>query len=108
MTSLKLSSALLASAVVLSISPSTEPTRLCRNPSVKGTSDRDVLFGTPARDVIAAGKGPDTVFALGGNDLICGGRGKDTLHGGDGSDMASGGRNSDLCIEVEVRRSCHE
>jgi len=65
----------------------------CRGRLAKivGTSDDDVLYGTPSRDVIWGGEGDDVIHGSLGNDLLCGGPGADLVHGGRGNDIVEGG-----------------
>jgi Ca2+-binding RTX toxin-like protein len=58
----------------------------------RGTRGRDVIVGTPGRDVIKAKRGSDLVCGRGGNDVINGARGVDALAGDSGDDTVKGGR----------------
>lgn len=71
---------------------------LCQTVPVNriGTSDRDVLRGTPGPDGILAFGGNDRVRALGGNDGVCAGPGKDRVSGGGGKDRLRGEGGRDL------------
>ena len=60
------------------------------------TDGDDVLYGTPAGDVLDTGAGNDIVLGLSGNDTILGGEGNDLIHGGDGDDMLDGGAGDDV------------
>lgn len=46
---------------------------------IKGTRDRDALFGTDAGEVIKGGRGQDFIDGRGGDDVLFGGRGADTF-----------------------------
>ena len=59
------------------------------------TDGDDVIFGTPAADVIDAGAGNDIVIGLAGDDTIFGGEGDDLIYGGDGDDWLEGGAGND-------------
>ena len=61
--------------------------------TVVGTSQDDVLRGTPGRDVIAGWAGRDTIRGGGGADVICGGADSDRLFGGPGNDRLFGEGN---------------
>jgi Ca2+-binding RTX toxin-like protein len=62
-----------------------------RQAKILGTEGDDVLRGTPDRDVIWGGKGQDTIYGSLGNDLLCGGPDADLIHGGRGNDEVDGG-----------------
>jgi Ca2+-binding RTX toxin-like protein len=62
-----------------------------RQAKIVGTDGDDKLRGTPQRDVIWGGLGDDEIVASLGNDLVCGGPGADLLHGGRGNDRVDGG-----------------
>ncbi len=68
-----------------------EPRCHGRLATIVGTGGDDVLRGTPERDVIWGGPGDDEIHGSLGNDLICGGPGADLLHGGRGNDEVDGG-----------------
>lgn len=65
--------------------------------TIAGSGKRDVMIGTPRRDVIYSGAGNDVVRGRGGRDLICTGPGADKAFGGGGRDRLSGGPGRDLC-----------
>ncbi len=69
-----------------------------RTPDIVGTDGNDVLRGTPERDVIYGGKGDDEIFGSLGNDLLCGGPGDDVIHGGRGNDEVYGEGGTDRVI----------
>ena len=62
-----------------------------RQAKIVGTDGNDVIRGTPDRDVIWGGRGEDTIFGSLGNDLLCGGPDADVVHGGRGNDEVDGG-----------------
>jgi Ca2+-binding RTX toxin-like protein len=62
-----------------------------RQAEIVGTDGNDMLRGTPERDVIWGGAGDDEIYGSLGNDLLCGGPGADLIHGGRGNDEADGG-----------------
>jgi CSLREA domain-containing protein len=63
-----------------------------------GGNARDVLRGTPGRDVFALFAGNDEAKGLGGGDVICAGRGSDKLRGGRGRDKLLGGKGRDTLL----------
>jgi len=71
--------------------------QLCRGrePTILGTSGRDVIYGTEGPDIIHGLAGNDRIYGLGGNDIICGGGGNDIIEGGGGNDRLSGNLGSD-------------
>lgn len=80
-------------------------------PTIVGTSGRDVLRGTPDRDVISALEGNDLLLGLEGDDVLCGGPGEDTLRAGPGSDSLIGGADRDSCHQgtgAGSRASCDD
>jgi len=91
--------ALVPLAAVLALgaaAPSDEDDSRChgRKAKIVGTDGDDQLRGTPQRDVIWGGLGDDEIVASLGNDLVCGGPGSDLLHGGRGNDTVDGGPGS--------------
>ena len=66
--------------------------------TVVGTSQDDVLRGTPGRDVITGWAGRDKIRGGGGADVICGGADSDRLFGGPGNDRLFG-EDSDNATE---------
>jgi hypothetical protein len=67
-----------------------------RIPTIVGTPDPDLLFGTPGPDVILALGGDDLIFGGGGRDYICAGTGDDVVYGEGGRDFIKGGPGNDL------------
>lgn len=66
--------------------------------SLEGTSDNDVIVGTPGNDSIDGGTGDDLVCGGSGNDDIDGGIGDDDLCGDGGNDTMDGGiGDDDMC-----------
>jgi len=74
--------------------------QLCkgREPTILGTSGRDVIYGTAGPDIIHGLAGKDKIYGLGGNDIICGGGGNDVIKGGDGRDLLIGNSGNDRLI----------
>ena len=58
--------------------------------TIVGNTRSNDLRGTPQRDVIWGGEGNDKISGLGGNDLICGGEGSDRIAGGPDNDTIYG------------------
>ena len=58
--------------------------------TIVGNTRSNDLRGTPQRDVIWGGDGNDKISGLGGNDLICGGEGSDRIAGGPDNDTIYG------------------
>jgi Ca2+-binding RTX toxin-like protein len=56
---------------------------------------REHLYGGPANDIVAGGRGGDNLFGGAGNDVLVGGSGSDHLYGGPGDDVLYGGPNRD-------------
>ncbi len=85
--------AFVTSVAVAAEDNTTIETPVChgRQAKIVGTEGNDVLRGTPDRDVIWGGKGEDTIFGSLGNDLLCGGADADVVHGGRGNDEVDGG-----------------
>lgn len=54
--------------------------------TIRGTADRDTLWGSDSDDLFQALKGNDTIYAFGGDDTLDGGAGKDILWGDGGAD----------------------
>lgn len=54
---------------------------------LNGTTENDLIEGTPEADEITALAGDDTVFGDDNNDIINAGEGNDTIFGGTGSDV---------------------
>ena len=55
------------------------------------TNGDDVVFGSPARDIINLSGGDDIACLFDGNDIVDGEGGADTLIGGEGADRLDGG-----------------
>ncbi len=84
----------LAAVVFIAAAPAPEeedPRCHGRQADVVGTDGNDELRGTPERDVIWGGGGDDSIHGSLGNDLLCGGPGADLVHGGRGNDEVDGG-----------------
>jgi Ca2+-binding RTX toxin-like protein len=93
--------AVLAVVVFIGATPSEEEeTPRChgRQAEIVGTEGDDLLRGTPERDVIWGGGGDDEIHGSLGNDLLCGGPGDDLIHGGRGNDEVDGGGGTDRVI----------
>ena len=60
---------------------------------IRGTSARDVLFGTDEDEWIEGRGSNDDIYGGGGNDVIHGGSGRDVLDGGIGDDELWSGWN---------------
>jgi len=63
---------------------------------IRGSDGVDLLVGTGAGDVVAAGAGADLLIGIGGNDILDSGEGHDALLGGSGNDVLLGGAGNDL------------
>ncbi len=83
----------LAAVVLIGAAPAAEEDPRChgRQAEIVGTDGDDELRGTPERDVIWGGGGADSIHGSLGNDLLCGGPGADLVHGGRGNDEVDGG-----------------
>ena len=62
---------------------------------LRGTADRDRIYGTDADETVEGLEGDDILQAAGGNDLVSGGLGDDLIEGGSGNDTLSGGDGAD-------------
>lgn len=69
--------------------PSTDATQ-------NGSEASEVLYGTPANDLLDGKGGNDTLHGHLGNDVLEGAAGDDALHGNEGNDILSGGLGHDL------------
>jgi uncharacterized protein (TIGR01370 family) len=69
---------------------------LAGNDVLKGKNGHDRLFGDAGADTIMAGAGDDDVSGWRGSDHIKGGNGNDTLSGDDQNDVLSGGNGHDV------------
>ncbi|MEO0933082.1 MAG: DUF4347 domain-containing protein, partial [Cyanobacteria bacterium J06641_2] len=47
--------------------------------NVEGTSENDILYGTPEAETIQGKEGNDNIYGMGGNDTLDGGEGIDTI-----------------------------
>jgi len=47
--------------------------------NVEGTSDNDILYGTPETEIISGKEGNDNIYGMGGGDTLNGGEGIDTI-----------------------------
>jgi Ca2+-binding RTX toxin-like protein len=64
-------------------------------PTIVGTPDDDVIYGTKKSDVIVALGGDDTIYGRAYEDLLCAGAGNDVVRGGWEPDGIWGGRGDD-------------
>lgn len=65
-------------------------------PRIFGTSNRDLLEGSPLNDILRGVQGNDTLIGDDGDDTIYGGRGHDRLSGDAGHDELIGGYGRDV------------
>lgn len=63
---------------------------------ILGSSDNDVLVGTPEADCILAFGAQDQIYGGGGDDIISAGEGDDQVWGGDGNDVISAAGGQDI------------
>jgi Ca2+-binding RTX toxin-like protein len=63
-----------------------------------GLAGNDELWGLGGNDLICAGEGKDAVLGQNGNDRLLGQEGNDTLAGGGDDDVIKGGRGKDILI----------
>lgn len=60
-------------------------------PTIRGTSNDDIIYGSSRADSIQGYEGDDIIFAGAGADSARGGSGDDTIYGEDGDDVIVGG-----------------
>jgi Ca2+-binding RTX toxin-like protein len=95
----------LAWVVGASVSAQATPPKTCQGSAVTKiygllgtgapTDGDDVVDGTPAVDVYAAGLGLDRMFGREMGDKLCGNEGNDIIYPGGGSDIVNGGAGGD-------------
>ena len=71
---------------------------------IRGTSNGEILVGTPAKDYICGLGEDDELIGLGSDDRIVGGDGDDIINGGPGRDICVGGPGADTLTSCEVQR----
>ncbi len=64
--------------------------------TVVGTTEADIIFGSPAIDQLSGGGAGDEITAGGGNDIVNGGGGSDRITGGSGNDILTGGTGPEI------------
>lgn len=74
-------------------------------PSLKGTSNDDIVFGYGGNDILYGYAGNDALYGGNGNDYLYGGAGKDTLTGGLGKDTLKGGTEQTSLISIQSVRA---
>ena len=66
------------------------------NDQLRGTLNRDAIFGEAGNDVLRARASKDCVNGGAGNDKVVAGAGPDLVKGGSGNDRVNGGAGKDL------------
>lgn len=64
--------------------------------TIVGFAKHDMLYGGEGHDLLSAGGGLDILYGGLDDDTLVGGAQRDTLYGGDGADLLSGGAGNDI------------
>ncbi|PTD96445.1 calcium-binding protein [Pseudothauera lacus] len=62
---------------------------------ITGSDKHSTLYGREGADTLVGGGGNNQLYGEAGDDLLLGGAGRDTLYGGDGDDTLNGGAGRD-------------